>query len=112
VGHDAYDLLAAVGDRACGDLHVDERTVLAPIPPLADKVVPFLKDKVDVALDVLVVVGDDIVERQSAELFGRVTQRAVERGVGLDNALGLDVHQKDVLCRLLDHAAIELLVLV
>ena len=36
----------------------------------------------------------------------------VERGVSLNDALGIGVYKKDVLCCLLDHAAVEFLTLV
>src|SRR5215210_1694735 len=111
VGDDAQRSSAAIGDRTGIDLYVDQRAVLAPVLSLPDKAASILEDMLDVAVDGFAVVGYDVVDRHPRERIGRVGERAVQGGVGLDDSLGLCVHEEDVLCCLLDHAAVELLAL-
>ena len=70
-----------------------------------------LHDPSSVLVDAPGVVGDDVVERHASELFLGVAQRLPERGVGPHEPPGFDVDQGDVLRRLLDHRAVELLAL-
>src|SRR5215208_1018260 len=111
VGDDAERRAAAVGDSAGADLHVDERAVLAPVPPLTDREAPSIQNALDIAVYALVIVGDDVVERQAAELLGLVTERVVEGGVRLKDVFGVRVYQEDVLGGLLDDVAVQFLAL-
>jgi hypothetical protein len=64
-------------------------------------VVLLFQDAPEVRVHVLPSVGGHVVRRHAPELFLRVAERLLKRGVGLQDALGFGVDQADVLRGLL-----------
>src|SRR5215211_3644721 len=111
VGDDAHDLFAVVGYGAHVDLDISQRAVLATVLPLTEGTVTLNHNASDVEIHTLLIVGDDVVERHLFQLIVRVAQRTEEGVVSVEYTPTLRIHEEDVLLRLLDYRAVELLAL-